>query len=79
MSEPLPDEVKHARRFVSRHPGRPDIHGVAFPSGRVIADDPDGGLIAAVGPEHLDEDGRGVVIWAAEAPPERAVDPSPGG
>lgn len=35
-----PDLVRFARRFVVRLPGHPDLHGVEFPSGRVIADDP---------------------------------------
>ncbi|MFF7259482.1 hypothetical protein ACFZCL_04200 [Streptomyces sp. NPDC008159] len=71
MSEDHPDEVRHSRRFVSRHPERPDIHGVQFPSGRVIADDPRTGLVAATGPEHLDgDDGLATVIWAPEPPPE---------
>jgi hypothetical protein len=73
VSEDQPDDVRHSRRFVSRHPDRPDIHGVQFPSGRVIADDPRTGLVAALGPEHLDGDdgeGQATVIWAAEPAPE---------
>ena len=44
----LPNTVRFARRFVVRRPGLPDVHGVQFPSGTCIADDPgSGGLIAA--------------------------------
>lgn len=66
------ESVQHARRFVSRHPDRPDLHGVAFPSGRVLADDPRTGLVAATSVEHLDpeNDRRATVFWADETPPE---------
>ncbi|MFE3853426.1 hypothetical protein ACFXPN_20100 [Streptomyces griseorubiginosus] len=70
MSEDRPDEVRHSRRFISRHPERPDIHGVQFPSGRVIADDPRTGLVGAVGAEYLDgPEGEATIIWSDEPDP----------
>ncbi|MEV6074929.1 hypothetical protein AB0L80_07460 [Streptomyces sp. NPDC052069] len=65
-TEPHTDTVRHSRRFVSQHPDRPDIHGIEFPSGRVLADDPRTGLVAATTAHHLDPDG--VIIWADEGP-----------
>ena len=49
----LPDTVRHARRFVVRHPGQPDIHGVQFPSGRVVYDQPSIGLEVATSIDHI--------------------------
>lgn len=61
------DSVRHARRFISRHEGRPDIHGVQFPSGRVLADHPDRGLLAAIEPQYVADDPTpATVIWAPE-------------
>ena len=31
-------QVRFARRFVATIPNQPDIHGIEFPSGRIIAD-----------------------------------------
>jgi hypothetical protein len=45
--------IQFARRFVVRQPGHPDIHGIAFPSGRVIYDQPGIGLEAATSIDHV--------------------------
>jgi hypothetical protein len=60
-----PDEVRYSRPFVIRHPDHPDLHGVEFPSGRVIADHGETGLFAAISVDVLTEDG-GTVHWADE-------------
>ncbi|MGQ5576292.1 hypothetical protein [Streptomyces sp. ECR3.8] len=44
----MDETIRHARRFVIRQPGQPDIHGIQFPSGRVIYDQPSLGLEAAM-------------------------------
>lgn len=63
----MPEHVRFARRFVIRRPGQPDIHGVQFPSGRVLADDPDrSGLIAATSTEHVTDDPDATTHWATE-------------
>lgn len=73
----MEDAIQFARRFVVRQPGQPDIHGIAFPSGRVLYDQPSIGLEAAISIDHvrvasLDgavaETRDAVVHWAAEAP-----------
>jgi len=46
-------QVQFARRFVVRQDGQPDIHGVAFPSGIVLYDQPSIGLEAATSIEHV--------------------------
>lgn len=62
-----PDEIRYARRFVIRHPDRPDTHGVEFPSGRIIFDQPDAGLGAATSTEHIrDLTDGGAIHWADE-------------
>lgn len=63
-SEPLAG-VQFARRFVIQCPGQPDVHGVQFPSGKVLADNPHTGLIAFAGMEHITaDDPRTTVHWA---------------
>jgi hypothetical protein len=56
------DLVRFAQRFIIRSPGHPDLHGVEFPSGRVIADHPTSGLIAAVSVDALCEGVDGAVV-----------------
>lgn len=58
-----PDTVRHSRRFVIRRAGEPDIHGIEFPSGRVLADHGETGLFASTSVDVLTEDG-GTVHWA---------------
>ncbi|RPE44153.1 hypothetical protein EDD90_7383 [Streptomyces sp. Ag109_O5-1] len=70
------DKVQFARRFVIRQPGQQDIHGVAFPSGIVLYDQPGIGLEAATSIDHVrlatldatvaDTD-EAIVHWAEEA------------
>lgn len=61
-----PDTVRHARRFVVRQPGQTDIHGVQFPSGRIIADT-ETGLTAFLNADVITEQYEGAVIhWADE-------------
>lgn len=70
-----PTEVRFARRFTVRRPGHPDLHGIEFPSGRVLADDPYTGLVAAVTVGALtDDDPHATVHWADE--PDTTGDPS---
>ncbi|WP_019060009.1 hypothetical protein [Streptomyces prunicolor] len=60
--------VQFARRFVLQHPGHPDMHGVQFPSGRVLADDPYAGLVGAVSVEALTGDDPAITVhWADES------------
>ena len=60
-----PDEVRYARRFVIHHPDRDDIHGIQFPSGRIIFDQPGIGLEAATSTDHIRDLTDGAVIhWA---------------
>lgn len=63
-----PDEIRYARRFVIRHPDRPDIHGIQFPdSGRVLTDDPHTGLTAFFDIDSVTEGIEGAAIhWADE-------------
>ncbi|MFI5880874.1 hypothetical protein [Streptomyces sp. NPDC051554] len=57
--------VQFARRFVLQHPDHPDMHGIQFPSGTVVADTPYTGLTAAVSVEHLTgDDPNFTVRWA---------------
>lgn len=64
-----PHTVRHSRRFVIRRTGEPDLHGIEFPSGRILADHGETGLFAATGIDVLTEDG-GTVHWADEATTE---------
>lgn len=66
-----PNEVRFSRRFVIQRPDEPDIHGVQFPSGHVIADHPDAGLMAATALEHLVQDASDAVVHWADAPEGR--------
>jgi hypothetical protein len=60
-------KVRFARRFVITSPGQGEIHGVQFPSGRVLADYPDAPLTAAMSIEALVGDAADVTIhWADE-------------
>lgn len=60
-----PDQIRHARRFAIRHPDRPDIHGIQFPSSRIIYDHPDAGLGAATSIDHIRDLTDGATIhWA---------------
>jgi hypothetical protein len=54
--------VQFARRFVVQRPGQPDMHGVRFPSGRVLADDPYTGLVSAVSVEALTGDDPAISV-----------------
>lgn len=64
-------QVRHARRFVATIPGQPDIHGIQFPSGRVIADTPDG-LTAFLTTDAITNDHKGAVIhWADDTAEEQ--------
>lgn len=57
--------VQFARRFVVQHPDRPDMHGVQFPFGGVLADDPYTGLVGAVSVEALTSDDPAITVhWA---------------
>jgi hypothetical protein len=61
------DEIRHSRRFVIQHPDRPDIHGIEFPSGRIIFDHPGIGLEAATSTDHIRDLTDGAAIhWADE-------------
>ncbi|MER8004800.1 hypothetical protein [Streptomyces sp. NPDC094149] len=65
-----PDQIRYARRFVIRHPNRPDIHGVEFPSGIVLYDQPGIGLEAATSIDHISDLTDGAVIhWADQEQP----------
>ncbi|MCX5239760.1 hypothetical protein OG824_31625 [Streptomyces prunicolor] len=60
--------VQFARRFVLQHAGHPDMHGVQFPFGRVLADDPCTGLVGAVSVESLVGDDPAITVhWADES------------
>lgn len=64
-----PDEIRYSRRFTARIPGQPDIHGVQFPSGHIIADVPYTGLTAFLNADAVVEHNTGAVIhWADEEP-----------
>lgn len=59
--------IRFARRFVIQRPGQPDVHGVQFPSGMVLADNPNTGLIAFSGMEHIVSDHPDTTVcWADE-------------
>ena len=65
-----PDLVRYARRFTIRHPDRPDIHGVEFPSGTVLYDQPGVGLEAATSIEHVrDYTPDATIHWADQETP----------
>lgn len=60
--------LRFARRFVIQRPGQPDVHGVQFPSGTVLADNPHTGLIAFAGMEHITPDDPGTTVhWADDS------------
>lgn len=62
-----PDTVRHARRFTIRHPDRADVHGIQFPSGRVIYDQPGIGIEAATSLDHIpDYTDDTLIHWADE-------------
>lgn len=61
-----PDEVRYARRFVIRHPDRDDIHGIEFPSGRILYDRPGIGLEAATSIQHIRDLTDGTTIHFAD-------------
>ncbi|MFJ4787615.1 hypothetical protein [Streptomyces sp. NPDC088794] len=75
------ETVERARRFVIRHPDRPDVHGIEFPSGWVIAHDPDSGLVAAISmTEMISQAPDGThVHWADEPQAPEAPDETPQG
>ncbi|MFI8301534.1 hypothetical protein ACIGCZ_37130 [Streptomyces nigra] len=69
MTEQPQHQVRFARRFVATIPGQPDIHGVEFPSGRIIADT-ETGLTAFLNADVITTDYDGATIhWADEDQP----------
>ena len=67
MTDKPPDLIRFARRFVIRHPDRPDVHGIEFPSRVVLCDTPDMGLQAATSIQHIQDLTDGAAIhWADE-------------
>ena len=78
MTDQPTHEVRYARRFVATIPGQPDIHGVEFPSGRVIADT-ETGLTAFLTASVITDEYDGAVIhWADEKPAGQSSGPSVG-
>lgn len=73
---PTAGTVQHARRFAIRCADNPDIHGIEFPSGRVLADHGETGLFAATSVDVLTEDG-GTVHWADDTRPSFTTTPEP--
>lgn len=64
-----PDQIRFSRRFVAKIPGQPDIHGVEFPSGRIIADT-ETGITAFLNADVITEQYEGAVIhWADQEQP----------
>jgi hypothetical protein len=64
-----PDEVRYARRFTATIPDHSDLHGIEFPSGRVIADTPEG-ITAFLTIHVITNDYEDAVIhWADEEQP----------
>lgn len=64
-----PAQVRFARRFVAKIPDQPDIHGVEFPTGRIIADT-ETGLTAFLNAAVITTDYPDAVIhWADEETP----------
>lgn len=64
-----PDRIRFSRRFVAKIPGQPDIHGVQFPSGRIIADT-ETGITAFLNADVITDDNPGAVIhWADKEQP----------
>jgi len=63
-----PNEVRFARRFVIQRPDEPDIHGVQFPSGHVIADVPYTGLTAFLTVDVITDEYKTAVIHWADTP-----------
>lgn len=67
-----PAQVRFARRFVIRHPDRPDIHGIELPSKRILVDAPDLPLTAATSINHIRDLTDGATIhWATETDEEQ--------
>lgn len=65
-----PAQIRYARRFTATIPGQPDIHGVEFPSGRIIADTEEAGLTAFLNADVITDDNPGAVIhWADQEQP----------
>lgn len=65
-----PDEIRYARRFTATIPGQPDIHGVEFPSGRIVADT-EVGLAAFLNADAVTDQYEGAVIhWADREVPD---------
>lgn len=62
-----PNTIRYARRFTATIPSQPDIHGIQFPSGHVIADTPVG-VTAFPTIDVITDSYEGAVIhWADEA------------
>ena len=77
MPEPTPDAnlVRFARRFVAKIPGHPDVHGVEFPDGHVIADVPYQGLTAFLTVDYVIEGIEDATVHWADEPAD--ADPTP--
>jgi hypothetical protein len=59
-----PYRIRYARRFTAPIPDQPDIHGIEFPSGRILADT-ETGLTAFLNADVITEQYEGAVIhWA---------------
>jgi hypothetical protein len=64
------DQIRYARRFTAKIPGQPDIHGVQFPSGRIIAATEEAGITAFLNADVITDDNPGAVIhWADQEQP----------
>lgn len=69
VTDQLSDEVRYARRFVIRHPNRPDVHGIQLPSEIVLYDQPGIGLEAATSIQHIrDLTDNATIHWADDDP-----------
>jgi hypothetical protein len=65
-----PDQIRYGRRFVATIPGQSDIHGVEFPSGRIVADT-ETGLTGFLDADVITDQYEGAVIhWADEDTPD---------
>lgn len=62
----MTDHIRHARRFVLHHPHQPDTHGIEFPSGLCLYDQPGTGLEAATSIEHVRGVDDATIHWADE-------------
>jgi hypothetical protein len=64
-----PDHIRYARRFTATIPDQPDIHGIEFPSGRVLADT-EAGITAFLTIDVITHDYEGAAIhWADKETP----------